>query len=117
MKNVYNFLSGKCNAEYVADITEVALSNGCLPALDSNSGYLLINNLLVPQSFVAQVDAELADTPIEYGFVLSEAYLFKPEFLESLDELEREILMPVVLHLIELGSFGFQFFGADLEAA
>ena len=111
------FLSVKCNPEYLADIAKEALSNGCKPALDADSGYLLINNQLVPFSFVDKVDAALGVTAIEYGYLLDEDYLFDSAFLESLDALERAVLMPVVMYMIAQGSFGFQFFGEELEAA
>lgn len=111
------FVSVKCNREYVADMAAEALNNDCQPAIDGDSGYLLINRLLVPHSFVDQVDSALGISPIEYGHVLDETYLFEQEFLESLNELERQVLMHVVMHLIAQGKFGFQIFGQELEAA
>ncbi len=111
------FLSVKCNSEYVAWSSEEANADGFESTLDGYSGYLLANGILIPYSFVEQVDDELQDRPIEYGYVLCEADLFRPKFLESLDELEREALLPAVMYLIAQGKFGFQFFGAEMEAA
>lgn len=113
--NLYS--STGCNADYVASMAAQARDNGYEPALDINSGYLLINGNLVPESFAANVADKLAGFTFDYGFVLNEADLFAPEFLESLDALERGVLMPVVMHLIARGDFPFQIFGAEKEAA
>lgn len=111
------YLSTGCDAAYVAAMAVEARDNGYEPALDKNSGYLLINGNLVPESFAANVADKLAGFTFDYGVVLNEADLFAPEFLESLDALERGVLMPVVMHLIARGDFPFNVFGAEKEAA
>lgn len=111
------FPSTGCNADYVETMAKQAAANGHKEIVLERSGYTLIGAHLVPKTFFEQVKAELADTVFDYGFVLSEATIFSADFLASLDQDARAVLMPVVLVLIEQGEFALNFFESEEEAA
>ncbi len=111
------FPSVGCNPAYVASMAEQARENGYEPALDKDSGYLLINGTLVPESLAAKVADQLTGFTFDYGVVLNEGDLFGDDFLTTLEATERAVLMPVVMHLIARGDFPFNVFGTEMEAA
>lgn len=117
MKNIsVLFTSTGCNAAYVEIMAKQAAANGHKEIAPEKCGYTLIGTHLVPETLLEQVKAELADTMFDYGFVLSEATIFSAEFLASLDQESRAVLMPAVLVLIERGDFPLNFFESEEEA-
>lgn len=70
-----------------------------------HTGYTLIGNALVPESFIERVLAQTDSTYYEYGTVLNKESMFLEYFLESLTPEEHEVLMPVALELMARGQF------------
>ncbi len=70
-----------------------------------HSGFTLIGDALVPESFFYSVIYQIGSTYFKYGKVLKMKDMFFPEFLDSLTADEREVLMPVVLQLMARGDF------------
>lgn len=68
-------------------------------------GYVLVNDHLVPFSFISRLKAELEDTYFEYNEVHPLDDSFSDEFLASLDIVERKVLGACTLFLIEEGDF------------
>lgn len=97
------------NVEYMR---EEGAANGFLTPLAEHCGYTLIQDLLVPETFIQHVMAELSQGNFDYGFVLGKADLFEKEFLDSLDEFEQLILMPVVLQIIARDKFPLNLWAA-----
>jgi len=106
-----------CNAEYVEMMAREAAANDYKEIVLEKCGYTLIGTHLVPETFLEHVKAELENNMFDYGCVLSETYIFDAEFLASLDQDSRAVLMPVVLVLIERGDFPLNFFESEEEAA
>ncbi len=102
-------------AEHVKDIAEEAAANGYKEILPELTGYVLVNKRLVPFTFVERVKNEIWGMQFEYRCVLSEVTIFGTEFLQTLDQDEREVLMPCVLMLIERGDFAVNLFESDDE--
>jgi hypothetical protein len=73
--------------------------------MPEHCGYTLIDNLLVPETFIQRVISAIENCEFQYGTVLSKECLFDKEFLFSLDEREEVVLMPVVLQLVASGKF------------
>lgn len=118
MKNIsVLFPSTGCNAAYVEFVAKQAAANGRKALGLEKCGFTLIGTRLVPETLFAQVKAELADTALDYGFVLGETSIFSAEFLASLDQAARVVLMPVVMVLIERGDLFLHFFESEEEAA
>lgn len=111
------FITTGLNADYVASMTEQATANDCRAVPLEQCGFTLIGARLVPNTFFERVQNELADTVFDYGFVLSEATVFRAEFLASLDEDECAVLMSVVMVLIERGDFALNVIEAEGEPA
>jgi len=104
-----------CNASLVEEMTEAGLANGYVTPEREHCGYALINDRLVPETFIQRVMAEFDECVFDYGVVLSKEHLFDAEFLESLDEFEHQVLMPVVLLLVARDKFPLNLWAACLQ--
>lgn len=93
------FLSANCDREMLAEVAGYDVPNG-------DYGYYQITGHAVPYSFVERLALRLRSRLFEYGKVLSPREIFGEAFLNTLDESEREVLMPCVLFLIEQGQLG-----------
>lgn len=112
------FTSTSCNADYVQSMSDQAEANGCRAIDPKACGYALVGKYLVPYTFLTRVKEELTDCQFEYGPVIAENDIFTNEFLASLDQAEREVLMECVLISIACGDFGLNLFASvDEEAA
>jgi hypothetical protein len=69
------------------------------------TGYTLIGDALVPESFIERVLRQMGRTYCIYGTVLKKERVFLEDFLESLTPEEHEVLMPVALELMARGQF------------
>lgn len=69
------------------------------------TGYTLIGDALVPESFIERVLWQMSATYYPYGAVLKKEDMFLECFLESLTTAEREVLIPVALELMARGQF------------
>lgn len=103
------FPSVRCNADYVQNLAEEAVANGYLPILPEKCGHALLNQCLVPFTFLERVQQELQGMIFQY-VVLTESDIFTEGFLASLEEKERSVLMPAVMLLIERGDFELNLF-------
>lgn len=103
------------NPAYVHMMAEEAATNGYKSIVQENCGYVLVGKNLVPYTFLNRLQHIVGHHTFEYGLVLSEATIFGDEFLQSLDQEEREVLMPCVLMLIERGGFEVNLFESDDE--
>lgn len=118
MKNIsVLFTSTGCNAAYVEIMAKQAAANGHKEIALEKCGYTLIGTRLVPETLFAQVKAELADTMLDYGFVLGATSIFSDEFLASLEQASRVVLMSVVMALIERGDLVLNFIESEEAAA
>lgn len=99
------------------DLVREAAANGYKEILPDCTGYVLVNNLLVPFNFVERVAKEIAGVQFQNDCVLSADAIFGTGFLQSLDEDERKVLMPCVLLLIERGDFELNVFESEEETA
>lgn len=97
--------SSMCYDSLVHQITDEERADGTYSLPQELCGYTLINGNLVPETFIQHVADQMDGVVFEYGYVLSEAKIFKNEFLDSLDELERSVLMQVVLQLMARDEF------------
>lgn len=68
-------------------------------------GYVLVNDHLVPFSFISRLRDELENIFFEYDEVHPLDDSFSDEFLASLDIVERKVLGACMLLLIEKGDF------------
>lgn len=68
-------------------------------------GYVLVNDHLVPYSFISRMANEIHGRIFEYDKVHSLVEIFGEEFLASLNSTEREVLGACMLLLIEKGDF------------
>jgi hypothetical protein len=115
MKNLTSlFPSVSLNADYVEHMAAEAEANGLKEINPEKCGYVLVDKCLVPLTFIARIKEELSDHQFDYGYVISESEMFEADFLQSLSEEERAVLMPCVLILIERGDLGFNLF-EDLD--
>ncbi len=80
--------------------------NGYVTPKTELLGYTLINDRIVPETFIQRVIHQIKDTTFVYGEVLRDVDIFDVNYLESLPDAEREILMAVVLQLIARGEIG-----------
>ena len=104
----------RLNAAFVEDRNDDLVRSGEEPKDPSRLGYFLIKDRLVPFVFLERLEEELDNSVIyEPGFVLSAEVIFGHLFLQSLDELERDVLMSCVLLVIERGGFPVNLF-ADI---
>lgn len=97
------FLSARCEArdfraaekqhQYIADDEK------------ERTGYTLIGDSLVPESFIERVLHQMGSTFYSYGTVLKKESMFLEYFLDSLTADEHEVLMPVALELMARGQF------------
>ena len=81
---------------------------GCMEGQFSREGkygYVLVNDHLVPFSFISRLKDELEDVFFEYDEVHALEDSFSDEFLASLDIVERKVLGACTLFLIEEGDF------------
>jgi hypothetical protein len=81
---------------------------GCMEGQFSREGkygYVLVNDHLVPFSFISRLKDELEDVFFEYNEVHPLDDSFSDEFLASLDSVERKVLGACMLLLIEEGDF------------
>lgn len=108
------FPSTRCNQVFLDEQRREALDNEYQMPDDQYLGYILINNKLVPESFVYLVKEELSETFFEFQHTLSEDCVFSKEFLASLHNTERDVLMSVLLILIERGDVMLNVWG-ELE--
>lgn len=111
------YASAMLNELDAAQLCKNNAANGYLTPRQEDLGYTLINDRMVPESFIQRVASELVDAPFCFEEVLRVIDIFEEEFLESLSALEREVLMPVVLHLLALGEVGFVWKSSAGEAA
>ena len=72
-------------------------------------GYTIINDCLVPDSFLDRIEFDLAFSVINYGEVLSPRDLLGEETWLDFDDNEREVLAPCILLLIEDGRIELNF--------
>jgi hypothetical protein len=97
------FLSTRCEAldfrnaekqhQYIADDEQ------------ERTGYTLIGDSLVPESFIERVLWQMGSTYYTYGTVLKKEHMFLQYFLDSLTTDELEVLMPVAMELMARGKF------------
>ncbi len=92
--------STACDPAFVSEMQTEGLASGYVMPPPEHCAFTLISDCLVPETFIQRVMREIASFDLDYGFVLSKESLFSGEFLESLDEQERIVLMPVVLLLV-----------------
>lgn len=95
------------DADSVYALAARAKAKGYRTTLDDDSGYLLMQQKLIPLSFLDLIEVQLKSMPLVYGDILSAESLFNAEFLDLLEADEREVLMPVVKELIEQGKVPF----------
>ena len=69
-------------------------------------GYALINDLIVPYSFIDRVREKVLETVFVYDEIFSMSEIFDRSFIESLSEVERSVLPSCMMFLIEDGYFG-----------
>ena len=113
--NTTQYKSVQLNADYVEGMAKEGATRGLTTIEPEESGYVLVQERLVPFTFIELVKAELLYSFFEYGCVLSESILFDDAFLQSLTDDERAVLMPCVLMLIERGEFGVNVFETSEE--
>lgn len=70
-----------------------------------HTGFTLIQDALVPESFIERVLYQMGSTYYSYGTVLKKEDMFFEKFLDSLTPAEHEVLMSVVLELMARGEF------------
>lgn len=98
--STHPFPSTLCDRSMVHQDTEQGISDGDKTPLPEHCGYTLINDCLVPETFIQRVIEQLEKGLYEYGCILSKEHLFESEFLASLERAELAVLMPVVLQLV-----------------
>jgi hypothetical protein len=98
--NLYK--SVNCNRDAVAELVGSDFPEG-------HFGFVLIDDHVVPNSFIDFVADALCDTTFPYGAVFSvRDYVTEPLF-ECLDEDERQVLGGVIMLLIEQGRVAVEF--------
>lgn len=112
MTNISLFPSVSVESSYIATHQREAFANGYDMPPAEHCGYTLIDGHLVPETFIQCVQEELNEHHFEYGQVLSEDCMFERDFLDSLDDHERSVLMPVVLILVARGDLGLNLWTA-----
>jgi len=105
------------DASLVEAMTEEGNNNGYDTPPKEYCGYALIDGRLVPETFIQLVATELQDCVFDYGFVLAEEDIFDQEFVDTLDEMEYAVLMPVVLQLIARDQFPVNLWALEKEEA
>jgi len=106
MTNISLFPSVSVESSYIATHHREAIANGYDMPPAEHCGYTLIDGHLVPETFIQCVQEELSEHHFEYGQVLCEGCMFESDFLDSLDDHERAVLMSVVLILVARGDLG-----------
>ena len=101
-----------CDKEMVEFFTCEGNNNGYKTPLPEHCGYTLINDCLIPETFIQLVRSEARKIDLQYGYVLRRESIFEQEFLDSLDELELAVLMPVVLQLVARDELFFNLWSA-----
>ena len=97
------FLSTRCEAR---DFRTGVVQQQYIDKVEQErTGYMLIGDALVPESFIERVLYQMGSTYYPYGTVLKENDLFLEYFLDSLTPEEHEVLMPVVLEIMTRGKF------------
>lgn len=66
-------------------------------------GYFLIDDKLVPKSFVSRINNRLCEITFGYGYVWSIETLLGEEFWSSLDDFEQSVAGACLLIIIENG--------------
>ena len=97
----------------VEEMTAEGIANGFETPPAELCAFTLIDNRLVPETFIERVKGNLANQNFDYGCVLSESCIFDAEFLDALDENERAVLMSVVLLLVSRDAFPLNLWAAQ----
>ena len=66
-------------------------------------GYVLVEGHLVPYTFFGRLHDHISNNNFKYGDVISIEEICGREFLESLNDSERQVVEPCLLILIENG--------------
>lgn len=90
-----------CKPDFVEDIQAERLYNGYELDAPEYCGYTLIANYLVHETFIKRVIDDLETCNFESGVIFDEEYLFSIDFLDSLDNQERDVLMDLALLLLK----------------
>lgn len=106
------FPSALCAVDYFNAMRDTAIESQYTMPPYNLCGYALIDGQLVPETFIKRVKKELEDSQFEYGYILGVDDVFSEEFLESLDDDERGLLMHVVLLLVSRGEFPLNLWAA-----
>ena len=99
------FPSALCEASYISYMREEGDANGYVTPANSLLGYMLINDVLVSETFAQLVLEDIGVADFDYRCNYKVTDIFSDDFLNSLEADERELLMPVVLQLIARGKF------------
>lgn len=84
---------------------------------DEYFNYSIINDRLVPNSFLDRIALHLSDKSLKYGEVLSPRRLCGDDFFFSLTNDERQVLGPCILLLIGVGLVTMTFPGEKRSRA
>jgi hypothetical protein len=104
------YRSVNCNRDVVAELV-----GGDFP--EDHFGYVLIDDHIVPNSFIEFVADAVCDTTFPYGAVFSiRDYVTEPLF-ECLDQEERQVLGGVIMLLIQQGRVAISFEDDDQVGA
>jgi hypothetical protein len=96
-----NYPSTICKPDFVEEMQSERIENGYELDVPEYCGYSLIRNCLIHETFIQRVIYEIESCKFESGFIFDEEYLFSIEFLESLDDQEKDVLMGVALLLLK----------------
>ncbi len=90
-----------CKPDFVEEMQDERLYNGFELDAPEHCGYVLISDCLVHETFIQRVIYEIQSCKFEAGVIFDEEYLFSSEFLESLDDQEKAVLMDLALLLLK----------------
>lgn len=100
------YISTSLNRAYVENLRAEGTANGYKTPDDKLLSYTLMGDSLVPEAFIQKVKSYVDGAMFTFGEVIGIDDIFDPEFLESLNDSERRVLMPVILQLVARGDFG-----------
>lgn len=96
-----NYPSTICKPDCVEEMQSERIENGYELDAPEYCGYTLIANYLVHETFIKRVIDDLETCNFESGVIFDEEYLFSIDFLDSLDNQERDVLMDLALLLLK----------------
>jgi hypothetical protein len=96
------YTSVNCNRDVVAELVGDAVPDG-------HFSFVLIDDHIVPNSFIDFVADAVCDTTFPYGSVFSVRDYMTAPLYECLDEEEHQVLGGVIMLLIEQGRVAIEF--------